>query len=337
MSKKTTLNEIAAAAGLSIATVDRVINGRGGVSPRAEARVLEWANKLNLDRIAFRRHMRALRVALLVPPPQDPFFIRLRDAFTRMNTVMSEIKITGFMHYIDRTNSASIRDKLTAIEGSYDGVVICAPADAKLNAQLRKLSKRIPVVTIITDLPDSGRIGYVGPDNYRMGRVAGELMGRFLGEKGGDIIAMTGLREQHDQATRRQGFEAVLKERFPQVKIVDGFVIHDSPENAAVMTLRSLAAHPNVVGIYNPTAGNVGIRKAIEKLGLVDRITIITHELTPNRRDMLRDGYIDAVIDQNPDIEARRAMEMIAEHYGRYSPDTEDQYTPFSLFIRENI
>ncbi|MEF9606285.1 helix-turn-helix domain-containing protein, partial [Paracoccus sp. PXZ] len=61
MTNRTTLIKIAEAAGVSLSTVDRVVNRRGGVSPKAEAKVLEWASKLHLDRKIFRSHLRNLR------------------------------------------------------------------------------------------------------------------------------------------------------------------------------------------------------------------------------------------------------------------------------------
>ena len=81
MARRTTLTEIAAAAGVSIATVDRVVNRRGGVSPEAETKVLEWANRLSLDRRLFRGHARTLRVAVMMQSATNPFFRGLSKAF----------------------------------------------------------------------------------------------------------------------------------------------------------------------------------------------------------------------------------------------------------------
>lgn len=83
MSRKTTLIQIAEAAGVSISTVDRVLNRRGGVSPDKEATVLEWASRLNLDRVIFRDYLKVLRVAVMMQSPQNPFY---RACVTRSAT-----------------------------------------------------------------------------------------------------------------------------------------------------------------------------------------------------------------------------------------------------------
>ena len=63
---------------------------------------------------------------------------------------------------------------------------------------------------------------------------------------------------------------------------------------------------------------------------------IITHEITPERRSMLRDGIIDAIIDQNPRLEVSRAIEVLGRHFKRIEGDVLGEYTPFHIFIREN-
>lgn len=81
VSNKTTLQQIAEAAQVSLSTVDRVINRRGGVSPKSEARVLEWATRLNLDRKVFRAHLQVLRIAVLMQSPENPFYRRCARHF----------------------------------------------------------------------------------------------------------------------------------------------------------------------------------------------------------------------------------------------------------------
>src|SRR5262245_32826150 len=193
MARKTTLIKIAEAAGVSLSTVDRVVNRRGGVSPAAEAKVLEWASRMNLDRRLFRSHLKNLRVAIMMQSPQNPFYKGLRDAFLGVNASHADLNIRCFIHYIDVADIAATLRGVAEAAQFYDAMIVICPDDARLSDALRLISKRIPVVTMVTDLPSSGRIAYVGPDNRQMGRVAGELMGRFLGPDGGEILLVLGM------------------------------------------------------------------------------------------------------------------------------------------------
>jgi LacI family transcriptional regulator len=337
MSRKTTLIQIAEAAGVSLSTVDRVVNRRGGVSPKAETKVLEWARRLSLDRRIDRSYLKNLRIAVLMQSPQNPFYRALRDAFGGLRATMSDMKIGCFIHHIDVTDVVGTTEKIEEVSKSYDGLIITCPDDPKLSDALRLAARRVPIVTLVTDLPNSGRIAYVGPDNRQIGRVAGELMGRFLGTEGGDILIVLGMQRMTGHEEREMGFRSVLRERFPGCSIVASLESGESQERAGELVLDALQGHPGVRGIYNVSAGNLAIARTIQSLGLAHRIVMITHELTPARRQMLRDGILDAVIDQNPWLEAQRALEVLGRHFQRSEAEIRpNDYTPYNIFIREN-
>ncbi|WP_171060689.1 LacI family DNA-binding transcriptional regulator [Poseidonocella sp. HB161398] len=337
MTSKTTLTAIAEAAGVSLSTVDRVINRRGGVSPKAEARVLEWASKLELDRRLFRAHLPLLRIAVVMYPPENPFFAALREAFSALDTSMADLRMSLAVSCLPPTEIEAIERRIAEAAASHDGLVICCPDHPRLADALRRASQRIPVVTLVTDVPASGRIAYVGPDNRQIGRVAGELMGRFLGREGGKVLVMLGLSRIQGHQDREIGFRSVLRERFPACRIVEILESEEDRDRAGRLVRRALADDSEIRGIYNVSAGNHAMAQSLRALGLEAQVTFITHELTPVRRQLLRDGLLDAVIDQNPRLEAIRAVDILADHFRRSEkPLAETPFTPFEIYLREN-
>src|SRR5437660_11905962 len=101
MTKRATLMQIAEAAGVSISTVDRVINGRGGVRADKERLVLEWAQKLHLGRILDYRPHRTMRIAVLMQDPSNPFYEALRTAVGRANRLFAHLNAQCFIHYFE--------------------------------------------------------------------------------------------------------------------------------------------------------------------------------------------------------------------------------------------
>lgn len=337
MAKRTTLAEIADAAGVSIATVDRVVNRRGGVSPAAEARVLEWANRLNLDRRLFRGHVRTLRVAVMIQPPENPFYRSLARAFSESSALASDLRISCFIHHTDVANASTTMAKINKVAETHDALIIDCADEPLLSDALRSVSQRIPVVTMITDVPQSGRIAYVGPDNRQLGRVAGELMGRFLGPAGGEVVIVLGMHRMTGHEDREIGFRSVLRERFPHCTISATLESAEDQQRAGNVVYDAFRKNPALCGVYNVSAGNLAIANAIQSLGLGQRTIIITHEITSERRRLLRDGILDAIIDQNPALEAMRAIEVIGRHFNRLEGEVRfSEYTPFHIFIREN-
>ncbi|MCD1636379.1 LacI family DNA-binding transcriptional regulator [Martelella mediterranea] len=337
MSRKTTLEEIAKAAGLSIATVDRVVNRRGGVSPKSEAKVLDWARRLDLDRKIFRAHAATLRIAVLLPSPDNPFFAAMRDAFSALEGHGDGFRIRCFIHDIDPIDSARIVKRIHDLSEQYDGIVICCPDHPDVSCCLAAVSKRIPIVTLVSDLPASGRLAYVGPDNRRIGRAAGELMGRFIGRDGGKVLVLLGYHRIIGHQEREMGFRAVLRERFPGLSLLDIAESEENSARAASLVRRALETSEDVRGIYNVSAGNYRIAKTLEELGKTGDVVFITHELTPLRCELLRKGILDAVIDQNPRLEASKSLEILAAHFKRAEqPNVPEAFTAFEIFLREN-
>ncbi len=337
MTKKTSLEDIAKAAGVSIATVDRVVNQRGGVSPKSEAKVLEWASRLNLDRKIFRPTLKSLRIAVLLPLAKNPFFAALRDAFVALDGGSNAAQIRIYIHTFDPIDTRAAARKIDLVAAEYDGIIVCCPDHQDTSEAATRASHRIPVVTLVADLPASGRLAYVGPDNRQIGRVAGELMGRFLGPQGGKVLVMLGHHRISGHMEREMGFRAIARERFPNIEILDVAESDEDSNRAAQIAQNALHNDPDICGIYNVSAGNYKIAQTLIKLGRAEEVVFISHELTPKRCAMLKSGLLDAVIDQNPRMEARQAIDVLAHHFKRIEDrQVPDPFTPFEIFLREN-
>lgn len=192
-----------------------------------------------------------------------------------------------------------------------------------------------PVVTLATDIRCRGAT-YVGPNNHRAGRLAGELMDRFLGAAGGDVIVIAGLLTMIGHQERRAGFHEVLDERCPTCHIAGFFESREQGDLAGDLVYRALKGNPDIRGTYNESAGAKPVVDALARLGRLDDVTFITHDLTEDRRRLLQSGAIDAVIDQNPQLEVDTALRVIAAFYCRTEAVAQPGVTPVNIFTREN-
>jgi LacI family transcriptional regulator, galactose operon repressor len=335
MPRKTTLQDIAAAAGVSIATVDRVINARGGVAPELEARVLECARRLHVDRDLNRRPTRLVRIGVVLSPPSNPFFEGMARAFAKANQRFAHENVQSQLFHVDVLRPRDVAATIRKVGASHDALIVICPDSVEVSAALQAISTAKPVVTLVTDLPHSGRMAYVGLDNRKAGRVAGELMGRFLGSSGGEVLVIAGLHSFIGHGEREMGFRAVLGERFPNCRVASVIETREQRDRAGELLRAVLLKYPDVAGIYNISVGNRGIARTLREVGRAEHTVLITHELTEGRRELLREGVIDAIIDQDPETEAMVAVGAIAHRFGRH-PVAEPNITPFNIYIREN-
>lgn len=336
MGSKATARDVAREAGVSLATVDRVLNNRGGVAPEKELRVVLAARRLKLDRALEFRAARTLRIAVLVQPPSNPFHAALADAAEHQNRGPNPFNFQLSVFHIDPGKPDRTARLIDDIAPRFDAVMICAAQQPDIAEALHRFKRdNRPVVALATEFAADVPHIYVGPDNLRTGRVAGDLMGRFIGAEGGDVLIIAGMFSMIGHGARREGFRAVLSERYLQVRIVDEVESGEVGETAGRLFARALADYPRLRGIYNTSAGAGEIAEVLERMLHRDRIVFITHELTDERRRLLRTGVIDAIIDQDPALEIRVAVEALAARFGRLDVGPETTVTPVQIHTRE--
>lgn len=337
VSRKPIIADVALLAGVSTATVDRVLNDRGGVAPEKEAQVFAAARRLKLDRNLNRRFGRVLRIAVLIQSAVNPFHEALRAGFVGASRAYADLALQFLIHHISPGDSRGIAAMVRNAADRYDGLIITSPEDARISAAIGQAAKRMPVVTLATDLPDSGRWAYVGPDDRAGGRVAGDLMGRFLGAAGGDIAMIVGLLSVVGQKARAIGFREVLAERYPACRFSSILQSGENAERAGLLTLQALNETPALRGIYHATAGASEVVAALAAAKRSRAVALISHELTAERRALLKARSIDAVIDQNPDFEVRAAVELMARFHGRMEGAPNSLITPVQIYCPENV
>lgn len=335
MARKVGMTDVAEAAGVSVATVDRVLNGRGGVRLEKEMKILQAARTLGIDRALRHRPARTLRIAVLIQPPKNPFHAALQEGIALAARLHDDLNMQFLIRHIGAAEAEVTAASVRALDRMCDGLIICSEEEPRICAAVRDLAARVPVVTLATDLADSGRAAYVGPDDHRAGRVAGDLMARLLGREGGRVVMMAGFLGISGQRIREAGFRAVLTDHHPSCRLVT--VIETGEDHAAAGRLAEVAFRndPDLRGIYHTSVGALPIVETLERLGRRG-VEIITHELTPNRRMLLRQRRISAVIDQKPLLEARLAVQTMARLHGRLPGEPGSISSDIQIFMPEN-
>ena len=108
------------------------------------------------------------------------------------------------------------------------------------------------------------------------------------------------------------GFRHVLADDFPNLTIVELREMRDDREKAYAEAAALLDRHADLAGIYNIGAGNQGIARALRERHLERSVVFLGHELTEGTKQLLLDGTMDAIIDQNPRVEAREALNLLS-------------------------
>ncbi len=219
-SGRVTVHDLARAAGVSLATVDRVLNGRPGVRKgtieKVEAAIAEIGFRRDLTASMLAR-ARDIVLKIIVPEGTNQFFGKLADAVESVGAQMRAERLRLDLLRIKAMDTRALVAALDAIGADEaDCAVIVAIDKPEIHAAVaRAVGRGIKVITLVSDLPGSARHGFVGIDNRAAGRIAGSLMGRFV-PQGGTVGLVAGSLELIDHAERIRGFPRSLHRNFRQ-------------------------------------------------------------------------------------------------------------------------
>jgi LacI family transcriptional regulator len=312
------VRDVAEQAGVSEATVDRVLNGRPGVSARAvravEAAVLELERQQSQVRLS----RRTLLVDVVVDAPR-----RFRDAVTAA--------VEGAL---PSARPATVRARFTTSDGARadelgtvidtlgtggrvsHGLVLKAPDHPAVAEAVRRARDRgIPTVTLVTDVSSSDRVAYVGLDNAAAGATAAYLLSHLLGPTDGAVLATLSHRsflgEQERFVAFRNGLAADDAGR--DVVVVGDLRGDDAATEQAVAA--ALEQGPHVAAVYSMGGGNTGIAAALAAAG-ARAVPFLAHDLDADNLALLRTGVLTAVLHHDLRADLRAALTQLLRAHG---------------------
>ncbi len=336
--RRSTVHDVAREAGVSLATVDRVLNARPGVRAETAEKVAEAIRILGFRRdlsASLLARARDLSVTFILPDGRNEFMVGLAEAISRRAADLKGERLSITTRHVRAFDGDALGKALLQLDPrACDCAVVVATEDEPVRRAIEQVSRRgIGVVTLVSDLPNSARRHFVGIDNFAAGRTAASLMGRFCASgRIGLIAGSLGLADHHE---RREGFEAVVAAEFPHLELVGPFEGFDDNARTEAAAAELIKHHGPIAGIYSFGAGNAGLLAALEGTGKAGRIRVIAHELNAPTRAGLASGAIDIVIDQNPDGEIAAALAsaraIALGHHSHPAP------IEIGLFLRDNL
>jgi len=338
---RATLEDVARAAGVSLATVDRVVNRRDGVRAKTVARVEAAVAKLGYRAdVAAARLARGqtFRFAFVLPTGSNSFMTNLTEQVQRTAEWLAGQR--GFIDilHVDVFDPDVLAGTLEDLSPAYQGVAVIALDHPRVRAAIDDLAARgVAVVTLVSDAPSARRLHYVGIDNPAAGRTAATLMGRFLSGRKGSVAVLAGSLSLRDHSERQFGFHQILTSEYPHLVALPVLEGRDDSERTRVLTAELLERCPELLGIYSCGAGNRGIADALEASGRARDIVWIAHELTQHSRRFLIRGTIDAIINQDPGHEARSAARVLLAHCSGEPLSFDQEQIRIDIFLRDNL
>jgi LacI family transcriptional regulator len=292
------MKEIAHQAGLSLATIDRVLHRRAHVPLRTIKQVdraIAELEKASPSEGTFRaKQNRTIDVVMEAPirfsalvqqalEDEIPFFqgAKLRCRYHLGELVLPD-KMAALLLQIAKRGSA--------------GVILKAADTPEIAAAIAGLTRKaIPVVTLVTDIRHSTRTAYVGIDNYAAGQTAAYLLGQWLGQQPAKILASLSSHQFYGEEERATGFRETLQTQFPHLQIVTlsgGLGQNPTTKSKALLALED---HRDIKAVYSIGGGNRALIQAFQQAERHCQ-AFIAHDLDADNRQLLAEGHLSCVL-----------------------------------------
>jgi LacI family transcriptional regulator len=258
----TTIKDVAREAGVSVATVSRVMNGHAAVTPETRERIQRIAAELRFTPSSAARSLitrRTHTVGALLPDLHGEFFSELIRGIDLAARARGLHLLVSSSH----DNAAEAAAALRAMHGRVDGLLVMSPhVDAGFLGG--NLPPGLPAVLMNTGVDDAEHTA-LRVDNYG----GAQAMMRHLVSVGHRRIAfISGPRHNHEAQERLRGYRSAMAELLPGTPemVLQGDFTDTSGERAGQEIL-AMAQRPSAVFAANDMTA-LGCLASLNRAGL---------------------------------------------------------------------
>ena len=288
MSRRPTIADVARAAHVSVATVDRVLNARHRVREPTAERVLAAAETIGfhaapLLKSRLRPDVPERTFAFLLQRP-DAFYTQLGADLADATRALTDVRGKPVVDFAPDLSSAVVAERLKRLGETAHAVAAVSVDHPRVSDAIASLRARgVPTFAILTELGAEAAAPYIGRDNRKEGRTAAWLIAKAA-RRPGKVGIIVGSHRFLCQETAEISFRAYLRENAPEFMPLEPFVNLEDPRIAYAATQDLIATHRDLVGLYICGGGMEGAIAGARDESAPGEIAIVCNELTPDAR-----------------------------------------------------
>ncbi len=301
LAKRPTIKDVAREAGVSPATVDRVLNGRSTVREGTMRRVAAAAHSIGyyaqglIDRQL--DHARPeIRLGFVLHKEKQEFYQNFAREIESAVAARTDIRGRAIIRYSPSQAPDDFVEKILSVADKVDAIASSAVNHPSLTRVVQDLKgEGIPTFALLNDFAQGIRQNYLGLNNMKVGRIAAWMIATQLRDPG-KLAVFVGGNRWHGHELRETGFRSYIREFAPSFQILDTLVNLETRQVTYEATLDILNRHPDLRGIYVAGGGMEGAIAALREVRPPGKVTLVVNELTAESRAALSDRYASMVI-----------------------------------------
>ncbi len=337
-----TTKDLAKHAGVSRATVDRVLNERPGVHRKTIAAVNAAIKELGFERNLSAANLaksRVYRFRFLLPRTGGEFLDVLIEQIRELRKAVRGDNIElDYRCVLDRDPHQVVRTLAPINLKKFDGVAIMAPESPQVRDATHRLHERgVQVVQLLSGQSGDRPFDVVGSDNRAAGATAARILGSFTKAVSGRVMVVTDTMKSLDSAERRNGFDHTIQMRFPGLHALPTLETHGDDERTQQIIRRMVQTYDTLIGVYVMSSEAAATLRVLSACCDPTKLTIVAHERTPTTVELLQNDTVDALIVQNPGHVIRSAVRLLKARSDTRAPLQSQETIRIEILLQENL
>lgn len=298
--QRPTISDLAQAAGVSVATVDRVLNGRLRVREETARKVSDAAARIGYHAAhAIRQRVLSdlpeYHLGVVLQKERHEFYQSFAEEIAQAAAQLRDCRMRVTITFSQEAEPAEVARMLLQFSGRVDAVAATGLDHHDVtNAVSALRAKGIPTFSLLSDFAQGEREGYFGTNNMKVGRNAAWLLSK-LARRPGKVALFIGGHRYHGHALRETGFRAYFREFAPDFEVLDALVNLETRQLTREALLGVMNRHPDLVALYCAGGGMEGVIAALREADVGESIACIVNEITQESRQALLDRRISGI------------------------------------------
>ena len=342
LANRITIADVAKRAGVSTATVDRVINRRRPVKPETTEAVEAAARDLgfyatSLIKMRALSRARPIKIGFILQKHGKSFYRKLGASLETAANSLTEFNASCKIEFVDELSPTEIVEAMRRLSAEVESMAVVALDHPHVVDEVRRLkTSGIPTWALLSGISSPDIAGYIGVDGRKAGRTAAWALERCA-RRGSAIGVIIGSHRYSGHEDREGGLRSYFRERSAGFELIQSLTYLDDDQGAYESALELLSSRPDLGGLYVIGGGAAGAVKAFREEGVGNKIALVCHELINETRNGLIDGIVDLVLDSPVEAIANAAVSLLAAPSANERSETRSAIIPFNIYVSENI
>ena len=275
---------------------------------------------------------------MVLQQPARKFYIALGGHLERAVAEHEGRDIDLHVAFLEDLSPDRVAEKLLEVGAGREGVALVAADHPLVSEAIERLDRDgVPVIGLITPLNAQCDVGFVGLDNWKVGRTAAWAFDHIC-KKAGKIGILVGNHRYRNQDLNESGFRSYFREYGTTFELLEPRLTFESSAVAREMTESLLAANPDLVGLYVSGGGITGALSALRASGRAGQIVTVGYDLFETTKAALIDGSLTFLISHPFEKLARETIAgLVRSKQAGTDSGSRRVLLPFEIYTRENV